>query len=402
MNIWKNFEFTRFFTSFTIGNIGDWFDIFALQIIFVHEWHASPVILGTLILFYFLPSIVLSPIAGIWADRISKRNLMLYTDLIAAFLTIGLYLSGSVSEVLILLFIRSSVVSFNTPAQQAYIKHVVTDEQLLTASSYTTIVFEMCKVAGPMLGALVLLYTSARSCLAINAFSFVLSAFVLATLPKDKIAKEDGEESPAPWVKDALTGVKVIWNNSLLRTVVTVVILWFYCSLVRQAQLAIFLHHVLPYKKEPLGLFMGLDGLGAVTSSMLLSRKKEITNYAAYFFIGFILLGIGIFGVGIYHAAWPHVVLYASAVVIGLGTGVVLVAYGYIVKRETPKKQIGRVSGASSALQNAALAAGALSSGFLVLQFGIREVYLALAAIIIALAFCSFFFINRAVKPGHS
>src|SRR3990167_3700517 len=124
MSIWRNFKFTRFFASFSIGNVGDWFDIFALQIIFVHEFHASPIMMGILLLFYFLPSIILSPIAGVFADRISKRNLMLYTDATAAILTIGLYFSGNISEALILLFIRSSVVSFNIPAQQAYIKHV--------------------------------------------------------------------------------------------------------------------------------------------------------------------------------------------------------------------------------------------------------------------------------------
>ncbi len=42
MSIWQNFRFTRFFISFVTGNLDDWFDIFALQIIFVHEFHASP------------------------------------------------------------------------------------------------------------------------------------------------------------------------------------------------------------------------------------------------------------------------------------------------------------------------------------------------------------------------
>ncbi|MCP4473542.1 MAG: MFS transporter [Gammaproteobacteria bacterium] len=101
--IWRNFRFVRFFISFTIGNIGDWFDIFALQIIFVHEWQASPMLMGVLILFYFLPTIVLSPIAGVWADRVSQRNLMLVTDSLASILTLGLYFSPNVLSALILL-----------------------------------------------------------------------------------------------------------------------------------------------------------------------------------------------------------------------------------------------------------------------------------------------------------
>ncbi|MCF6765640.1 hypothetical protein L3V82_07635 [Thiotrichales bacterium 19S3-7] len=73
--IWKNHQFSRFFVSYTIGNIGDWFDIFALQIIFVLEWHASPIVLSIMILFYFLPSIILGPFAGALTDKVSKRNI---------------------------------------------------------------------------------------------------------------------------------------------------------------------------------------------------------------------------------------------------------------------------------------------------------------------------------------
>lgn len=388
--IWKNFAFTRFFASFTIGNIGDWFDVFALQIIFIHEWHASPIFMGILILFFFLPSILLSPFAGVWADRVNKRNLMLNTDVIAACLTLGLYVSHSLFEALILLLIRSSVVCFNNPAQQAYVKLVVSDRQLLKASGYMTIVFQMCKVFGPMLGALVLLYASARDCLLINAFSFVVSALVLTTLPKDEIMKEKQEKTQNHWANDLATGAQFIWNHSLLRIVMLVVIIWFFCSMVRQAQLAIYLQQVLPHQKNALGLFMGFEGLGAVASSLLLSRKNEILYYGAYFFLGVLLLSTGIFGLGMYHNPWPAGVLYTAAVIIGLGTGILLVTYGYLIKKEAPKTEMGRISGTSSALQNLALAIGTLSSGFFVLQWGVQEVYLVLSVFMFILALYSF------------
>lgn len=401
MTIWKNLQFTRFFASFTIGNIGDWFDVFALQIIFVHEFHATPVLMGLLWLFFFLPSIILGPIAGVWADRMSKRNLMLCTDAMAAILTIGLYFSSGVIEALALLFIRSCLTTVNAPAQQVYIKHVVTDDQLLQASSITTIVFKMCQVIGPMLGAVVLIYTSARACLLINAGSFVISALILMTLVKDKVSAADLTET-LHWSKDMLTGTKIIWGNRLLRIMVTLLTVWFFCSLVRQAQLVIYLKHVLPSNKHALGFFMGLDGLGAVISGALLSRKKDITNCALYFFLGFLLLGAGIFGLSIYHVTWPHAILYTFAITIGLGTGINLVVYGYILKKETSKSQMGRVSSAASTLGSIALAIGTLSSGFLVMQFGIKEMYFGLSVIMAILSICSIIFITIFQKAKAS
>lgn len=387
MSLWKNKAFTYFFASFAIGNIGDWFDVFALQIIALHEWHASPIALGILWLFFFLPSIIFGPIAGVWADKISKRNVMINTDAAAALLTMGLYFTQNLYLALVIIFVRTFTATLNAPAQQAYIKHVVTDEQLLQASSVTTIVFKMCQVIGPMLGALLLLVTSARTCLLVNAVSFIVSVIFLLTLKKDEI--EERKEVPMHWSKDMLTGAKHIWKNRILRTLVSITALWFFCSLVRQAQLPVFLQTLLPGDKHALGFFMGFDGFGAVISGVILSRKKEIQHIALYFLVGFILIGLSVLGLSFYKTFWTVYSVYLFAFTIGLGTGILLVAYGYLLKRETDKTQMGRVSSTASTIGSIALALGTVSSGFLVLHFGIREVYLGISIILVVLAVLS-------------
>lgn len=152
ITLWKNFRFTRFFASMTISNFGDWLDIFALQIIFVHDFHASPMTMGLLAFLYFIPAILLGPFAGVVADRYSKRNVMVITDILSAGLTIGLVLSQNTMIALIFILMRSSIASLNSPTQQAYIKLVVPTEKLLQASSYTTISFQLSKILGPILG----------------------------------------------------------------------------------------------------------------------------------------------------------------------------------------------------------------------------------------------------------
>jgi len=56
--IWHNHRFTRFLAAITINNLGDWFDIFALQIIFVREFNASPLMMSALAFLYFIPGIL--------------------------------------------------------------------------------------------------------------------------------------------------------------------------------------------------------------------------------------------------------------------------------------------------------------------------------------------------------
>ena len=140
---------------------------------------------------------------------------------------------------------------------------------------------------------------------------------------------------------------------------------------------------------------MGFDGLGVVLISTLLTRKSEMTHYALSFFMGFVLLGLGVLGVAIYQSSWPHYWLYLAAVITGMGTGVLLINYGYIIKKQTPKAQIGRVSGTATSAQNLALLVGTLSSGFLVMGLGIRYFYLALAILLGALALIALVFFPK-------
>ena len=69
-----NKDFNKFFMSLAIGSLGNWFDFFAIQMIFVHEYHASAFYIGLLMTIYLLPSLIISPFAGIIADHCSKKN----------------------------------------------------------------------------------------------------------------------------------------------------------------------------------------------------------------------------------------------------------------------------------------------------------------------------------------
>ena len=358
--------------------------------------------MGVLALTYFLPSVLLGPIAGVCADRFSKRDIMVIVNVISAILTLGLILSANIATALGLMLLRSSLASFNAPTQQAYIKTVVAPQHLLQASSYATIIFQLSKVLGPMLGAVVLISFPARACLGINMGSFVLSALILVTLPKDKlltsINTESSQKAWKKWIQEIKAGGHFIWQHRTIRHVIALVCVWFMCSMMRNSQLAIFLNHLFPHKPNILGYVLGLDGLGAVIAGTLLSRKQDIEQYGRYFVMGFFLVGLGTLGIAVYQLNWPVLFFYISPFVLGLGTGINLVVYGYLLKKESLDHQIGCVYGISTALQNAALGIGASLSGVFVVIFGVREVYLGLALILLLLAMVALFWVRPMVE----
>lgn len=398
--LWHNFRFTKFLAAITINNLGDWFDIFALQIIFAHEFNASPLIMGMLAFLYFIPGILFSPLAGAIADRYSKRNVMLITDILSAGLTIGLLLSQNILTALLLVFIRSAIYSLNAPTQQAYVKEVVPDENLLEASSYTTISFSLAKILGPTLGAVILIAYPARVCLGINSISFILSFFILLTLPFDKPLSipEVKQISILNGLDSIKNGCELAWRIVYIRMAIILAFVWYLCSNAYNSQLALLLKHILPQKINVLGYMLGFEALGAIASAMLLSRWKAIQNYGLYFFFAFCFIAAGTYGISIYQASWPIVFLFLAPLIRGIGSGIGSVTYSYLFRKESPPSQIGRITGMGSAMQNLASAIGTLLSGVFVIAFGSREVYSGIAIAMFLLAISALFLSRNIIQ----
>jgi predicted MFS family arabinose efflux permease len=405
-SIWKNSQFVRFFTAFSVNNLGGWFDIFALQIIFVHEYHASSLLMAALILSYFIPGILFSSIAGVFADRHSKKKIMLVVSIFSAVLTMGLYFSQGPAIALLLMFVRAIVGNFDRPAQQAYVKKILpNNEQLLKASSYMSIVFSLCKVLGPMIGALLLLAVSARFCLLVNAASLVIAAFIIYSLPADQVKYSEidlPQEKQVPWRQAMKEGARFVFQHNLLRNMILISLVWYICGMARLSQMAIFLKEVLPHNPDALGFVLGFDGLGAVLTGLWLSRKKSLDNPAIYFCIGFLLIAVGFLGITLYSASWPIVFLYSAALVLGLGSGINVVAYAFYLKRETPVEQMGRVTGISNTLQQFGQTIGTLACGLLAMWFGVRNVYFVLIALLFLLAVLSLTALKRTINVQNS
>ncbi|MCP4474021.1 MAG: MFS transporter [Gammaproteobacteria bacterium] len=186
-SIWHNSDFVKFFLSFTIGNLGDWFDFFALQIIVVHRFGGSPVEVSLLIVVYMLPFALFSVFSGIVVDRFNKKWLLFFTDFFSGLLTLGMIFAPKMIILMPLIFIRSTISNFNSPSQQAAVKQLVLPQQLLKASAYSAIAFQLCRILGPLLGAVVIAHYSARFCLSINAVSFFVSAVILLSMRAKKL-----------------------------------------------------------------------------------------------------------------------------------------------------------------------------------------------------------------------
>ncbi len=154
-------------------------------LLLAYEKFRSPWAVSLVLLADFLPAIVLGPMFGALADRLSRRKLVVGADLLRAAAFIGLAYADSFAVVLALALVAGMGTALYQPASKAALAGLAGKRAEEAMGALVTI-WSAASVAGPALGAALLLGVSTSELLLINAASFLVSALVLNRLPLDR------------------------------------------------------------------------------------------------------------------------------------------------------------------------------------------------------------------------
>lgn len=207
--------FSKDFLMVVIGQIislfGNAILRFALPLYLLNETQ-SPALFGVVSACSFIPMILLSPIGGILADRVNKRNIMVILDYFTAVLIFVLtVLLGKVNLVallLVVLILLYGIQGTYQPAVQASIPALIAEENLMPANAVINLVNSLAGLIGPVIGGAVFAFAGIWPILVISTVCFVFSAtmeiFIHIPFEKQKaeasiiaIATHDMKESIA-------------------------------------------------------------------------------------------------------------------------------------------------------------------------------------------------------------
>lgn len=140
----------------------------------------SAAILGIVSGCAFIPLAVMSPIGGIIADRMNKRNIMVFLDFFTSGLTIAfLVLYGRVDAtglILVMLFLLYGISGTYQPSVQASIPALTESEKVMSASAVINMVSSLSSILGPALGGVAYGLWGIYPVLIVSACCFFLSA----------------------------------------------------------------------------------------------------------------------------------------------------------------------------------------------------------------------------------
>ncbi len=361
----------RFFAGRLCATHGSW--IFRVAVGWtVWEMTRSPLMVAAAVALQLGPNVLLAPLAGVLADRCDKRRLLAATDFIGGVLklVIGtLALAGwlSVGVLLALIALVGCVGGLSQAAAKTMVGALVAKEDLATAISLNSVVFNVATFVGPAIAGVVIAQAGA-------GWAFVLSAvlalvFVVMVLRLDAAAAAVEASVGNGVVRDFTDGLRHAWNEPVLR--------WMLALHLASATLARPFIEFVPALVTTLfsggaqqaAWVLSAVGLGSVTGGLWLAQRDPARGQLP------VVLG-AMFGLSLVLIAFAWVPLYALALplafVAGFGMLARAAAIQTIIQSHSAPGMRGRAVALYSLVLDTGAILGSLVIGALAQQLGLR------------------------------
>ena len=182
--------FRRLWLAQVSSRLGEAIALVAMPLL-VYGLTGSAELLGLIFVIQLLPRVILAPIAGLLADRLDRRRILLGADLARAALVALLPFADQAWQVAVVAMLVAIGNAIAQPAELAAVPAVVLPQQLVSALSITQLSGSIVRVIGPTIAAGVISAVGPGPAFALQAVCFLISALWVAALTLPPVARTE-------------------------------------------------------------------------------------------------------------------------------------------------------------------------------------------------------------------
>ncbi|MDR9853545.1 MFS transporter [Paenibacillus sp. VCA1] len=184
MELFRNAMFVRMFLAAFASQLGSMVGSMAFAFYLVDRFSNQPAYASVAELMYSLPTLVVFLFVGVLADRLDRKRIAVQSDWIRAVLSVVLLLcihQDWIIPAFAILFLRSAISKFFTPAEMSLMQGIMKPEQYVKASSLNMSIMGIFMLFGMSLGSAAYYYLGIEGAIIIDTVSFIVSGILLAT-----------------------------------------------------------------------------------------------------------------------------------------------------------------------------------------------------------------------------
>jgi MFS family permease len=266
-----------------------------------------------------IPMFSLSLIGGVVADRVRKRNVILFSQLSIgiAVTVIGILILTDLIEIwhlVVMALVQGTAFAFNMPARQAYIAEVVPREALMNAVALNNAGMSMSRIAGPAAAGLLISIPVIGSG---GVFLFMGAMYVIAITALFWVPPGTAHPSKHSGIHQLKDGLRYVKNHPVLRILLLLALAPIVLGMPYVQIMPVFAEDVFDVGASGLGMLMALNGVGALIGSLIIASAGNVQRR------GLLQLGLGVtFGVSLAIFAFsPSYILALIAIMVVGGAG---------------------------------------------------------------------------------
>lgn len=372
----KHRNYLLFFIGQSISLIGTWLQQIAISWL-VYRLTNSALLMGVITFVGFLPSLLLSPFAGVYIDRINKHKMLIVIQILfmlEALVLAILTITGVVQlwHVLIICTLVGITGAIDMPLRQSFVVQLVDDQNDLgNAISLNSSMFNLARMVGPAIAGILISTVGEGYCFLINSISYIAVIYMLFIMTINyKIEQKNGREDI---FEELLEGFR--YSNSIepIKKALSYLAVSSFIGMSFQVLMPIFAKEILHGSAQTLGFLMSAGGIGALIGALRLASKKDNKGLSKGIFKASIMFALALIGLSFMHNLACSLILMFLT---GYGMVTIMASSNTIIQVNVEENKRGRVMSIYTMAFMGTAPLGSLFEGAVAEQIGVPYTFL--------------------------
>jgi len=289
-------NYRLFFSGQGISLVGTWMQQIAISWL-VYRLTDSAFLLGLIGFAGQIPTFLLAPVAGVFADRHDRRKLLVLTQTLAmsqAFVLALLTFTGHVAvwHLVSLSVFLGLVNALDIPVRQSFVVDLVENkEDLGNAIALNSVMFNGARLVGPSIAGLLISIVGEALCFFLNGLSFL--AIVIALMAM-KVPERTRTPETEPFFQGFKDGYRYTFGFAPIRYIILFLGLVSLMGTSYLVLMPVFARDILHGGAHTLGFLMGASGIGALIGAVHLASRKTVRGLGKLIVVASATFGAGL------------------------------------------------------------------------------------------------------------
>jgi MFS family permease len=381
--LWRHRDFLKLWTGETVSQFGSQVTLLAVPTVAILILHAGPFQVGVLSALEFLAFPTLGLVAGVYADRLRRRPIMIACDL-GRMLAIGsipvAYLVNALTleQLYVVALVTGVFTVFFDVSYQSYLPVLVDRPNLLEGNTKLEISRSTAQVSGPAVAGFLIQWIGGARAVAIDALSFLVSAVALSAIktpePQPKPSTASGATGFVPEIKE---GLEVVFRSPILwRIAGCTATTNLGSNMVFGAVFLVFVYRRLHLSAGTVGVIFAVSSIGGLIGAFLAAWVARKLGIGPTLAIAIAVGGLALLATPLALLGAPVLVLATLGLVEGLTSPIYNISQVSLRQAITPDRVQGRMNATMRTIVWGTIPIGAFIGGILGTAIGLVQTIL--------------------------